>query len=45
MTDRDALFAAVLANPGDDTPRLVLADVLDELAGGYDPYAEWVWPT
>ncbi len=28
--DRDALLAAVRANPDDDTPRLVLADWLDE---------------
>jgi uncharacterized protein (TIGR02996 family) len=30
MTERDALFAAVCANPDDDTPRLVLADWLQE---------------
>ena len=30
MSDRDALFAAILANPDDDTPRLILADWLDE---------------
>lgn len=30
MTDRDALFRAVLAHPDDDTPRLVLADWLDD---------------
>lgn len=30
MTDGDALLAAVLAAPGDDTPRLVFADWLDE---------------
>ena len=28
MTDRDALYAAVLAAPDDDTPRLVYADWL-----------------
>lgn len=30
MTDRAALLAAVLANPDEDTPRLVYADWLDE---------------
>lgn len=30
MTDRDALHKAILANPFDDTPRLVYADCLDE---------------
>jgi uncharacterized protein (TIGR02996 family) len=30
MNDRDALFAAILANPDEDTPRLALADWLDE---------------
>ncbi len=30
MNDRDALLAAIIANPDDDTPRLVLADWLDE---------------
>ena len=30
MTDRDALLAAVAAAPGDDLPRLVYADWLDE---------------
>src|SRR5689334_9771824 len=30
MSDRDALHRAILANPDDDTPRLVLADWLDE---------------
>ena len=30
MSDRDALLAAVCAAPDDDTPRLVLADWLDE---------------
>jgi uncharacterized protein (TIGR02996 family) len=34
MTDRDALVAAVFAAPGDDLPRLVLADWLEEQ--GYD---------
>jgi uncharacterized protein (TIGR02996 family) len=30
MSDGDALLAAVIANPDDDTPRLVYADWLDE---------------
>ena len=30
MTDHDALVAAICENPDDDTPRLVLADWLDE---------------
>src|SRR5437764_7748083 len=30
MTDRDALLAAIAANPDDDTPRLVFADWLEE---------------
>jgi uncharacterized protein (TIGR02996 family) len=30
MTDRDALYRAILAHPGDDTPRLVYADWLQE---------------
>ena len=30
MTDRDALLAAALENPSDDTARLVLADYLEE---------------
>lgn len=30
MTDRDALYAAVLGRPDDDTPRGVLADWLDD---------------
>src|SRR5688572_6709814 len=30
MTERDALLRAVCENPDDDTPRLVLADWLDE---------------
>ena len=31
MTDHDALLAAVLADPDDDGPRLVMADLLDDL--------------
>ena len=30
MTDGDAILAAILANPDDDTPRLVYADWLDD---------------
>jgi uncharacterized protein (TIGR02996 family) len=30
VSDRDALLAAICANPDDDTPRLVFADWLDE---------------
>lgn len=30
MTDREALLAAILANPAEDTPRLVFADWLEE---------------
>ncbi len=30
MTEREALYAAVLAAPDDDTPRLVFADYLDD---------------
>ena len=30
MTDRDALYRAILDYPDDDTPRLIFADVLDE---------------
>jgi uncharacterized protein (TIGR02996 family) len=30
MTDRDALLSAIVANPDEDTPRLVFADWLDE---------------
>ena len=30
MSDEDALLAAIIAAPDDDTPRLVYADWLDE---------------
>jgi uncharacterized protein (TIGR02996 family) len=33
MTDRNALLRAIAANPDDDTPRLIYADLLDELGG------------
>lgn len=36
MTERDLLFRAVLSNPADDTPRLVLADWLDEFGSARD---------
>ncbi|MBN9522451.1 TIGR02996 domain-containing protein [bacterium] len=36
MTDRDALYAAVLAAPDDDTPRLVYADYLDDTGNRAD---------
>src|SRR5262245_21570265 len=36
MTDRAALLAAVLADPADDTPRLVFADWLDEIGDPAD---------
>jgi uncharacterized protein (TIGR02996 family) len=33
MTDLDALFAAICAEPDEDTPRLAYADLLDETGG------------
>ncbi len=33
MTDRDQLLRAVLNETDEDTPRLVLADCLDEIGG------------
>jgi uncharacterized protein (TIGR02996 family) len=36
MTDLDALYAAILAEPGEDTPRLAYADALDERGGPGD---------
>jgi uncharacterized protein (TIGR02996 family) len=39
VTDRDALLAAIRAQPEEDTPRLALADWLDEF--GDTPAAEW----
>lgn len=51
MTDDKALLAAILANPEEDTPRLAMADWLDEQpptspcpkchGEGYDPEVEW----
>jgi uncharacterized protein (TIGR02996 family) len=40
MTDRHALLAAVIANPADDTPRLVFADWCEE--NGEEPRAEYI---
>jgi uncharacterized protein (TIGR02996 family) len=40
MTDGDALHAAILAAPDDDTPRLVYADWLDE--NGHPERAEFI---
>jgi uncharacterized protein (TIGR02996 family) len=37
MSDRDALLAAIVAHPDDDTPRLVYADWLDEHAPDRTP--------
>lgn len=36
MDDRSALMAAILANADEDTPRLALADWLDENGGAHD---------
>jgi len=36
MDDRHALMAAIIANPDEDTPRLVLADWLDENGDEHD---------
>src|SRR5215471_10058848 len=33
MTDRQALLAAIIAEPDEDTPRLAFADWLDEQGG------------
>ncbi len=40
MTDRDALLQAVIENPHDDLPRLILADYLDE--NGESERAEFI---
>jgi uncharacterized protein (TIGR02996 family) len=40
VTDRDALFAAILAHPDEDTPRLAFADWLEE--HGDAPYAAFI---
>jgi len=39
MSDREGLLAAIAADPDDDTPRLVLADYLDERD---DPLGEFI---
>src|SRR5687768_11363773 len=36
MDDRRALMAAIIANPDEDTPRLALADWLDEHGDAHD---------
>ncbi len=36
VSDRDQLLASILAQPGEDTPRLALADWLDEYGGCAD---------
>jgi uncharacterized protein (TIGR02996 family) len=40
VSDRDALFAAILAHPDEDTPRLVFADWLEE--NGQADYAAFI---
>ncbi|MBA4189924.1 MAG: hypothetical protein C0467_18220 [Planctomycetaceae bacterium] len=40
MSDEDALLAAIIANPDEDTPRLVYADWLDE--NGQEERAEFI---
>lgn len=40
MSDRDALYNSILAHPGDDTPRLVYADWLEE--NGRSEEAEFI---
>src|SRR4051794_20860216 len=43
MTDRDALLAATLAHPDEDTPRLAFADFLDEQGGKVNQFrAEFI---
>jgi len=39
VTDENALLAAIVANPAEDTPRLAYADFLDEIAGDSRPDA------
>lgn len=41
-TDEAALLTAIEANPGDDTPRLVFADYLDDQAGQETPRSEFI---
>ena len=40
MSDREALYDAILAHPDDDTPRLVFADWLQE--NGNERYATFI---
>lgn len=40
MTDAEAIFAGILADPDDDVPRLVFADWLEE--NGQDEWAEYI---
>jgi|SRR5579883_1675296 len=40
MTDRDALLSAIIANPEEDTPRLIFADWLQE--NGQDRRAQFI---
>ena len=40
MTDRDALLAAIIANPDEDTPRLAYADLIQE--AGEEERAEFI---
>ncbi len=43
MSDRDALYAAILAHPDEDTPRLAYADWLDEHGNAKDKkHAEFI---
>jgi uncharacterized protein (TIGR02996 family) len=39
MSDRDALRAAIRANPDEDTPRLAFADWLDERGDAF--FSHW----
>ena len=45
MTEDEAFIRAVVDNPGEDTPRLVYADWLDDRSDPRGPYlrAEWEW--
>jgi uncharacterized protein (TIGR02996 family) len=46
MTDYEALYSACVASPDDNTPRLILADYIEELGGDapdqWRAQAEWV---
>lgn len=41
MTDLEALYLAILSRPDDDTPRLLYADMLEEI-GGQEERAEFI---